>query len=164
MSKTPETPTVFFSALKLFGKKPASRKPVKTRTRSARKASAKVLTNRRKNTEPNMSSAYRAALIEFEDCACDAVKELAGKRLLVSEIPKIPVPDCTSPNCKCTYVRYRDRRSEYNDRRSFTVMRGSNLYTQTGNKERRRTEDRRKSDSSNYGASEESLEFEKWCN
>jgi Tfp pilus assembly protein PilW len=164
MSKTPKAPSVFSSALQLFGKKPASRKPVKTRTRSARKASAKVLTNRRKNTKPNMSSAYRAASIEFEDCACDAVKELAGKRLLVSEIPKTPLADCTSPNCKCTYVRYSDRRSEYNDRRSFTVMRGSNLYTQTGNKERRRTEDRRKSDSSNYGASEVNPEFEKWCN
>lgn len=44
--------------------------------------------------------------------ACEAVKKLTGKRLLVSEAPLLPLRDCTSEKCECRYVSFADRRQD----------------------------------------------------
>ena len=54
---------------------------------------------------------FRAAeVIPGNDGACFAARELAGKRFLTRQVPKIPLRDCNYPNCHCTYRRHRDRR------------------------------------------------------
>lgn len=88
---------------------------------------------------------YRAAEIVIEDCACDAVRGLAGNRFLLDEVPHIPVADCTSRKCTCTYLRHNDRRNKYEERRAeFSAL--TNAYAATGNSERRGSAGRRADD------------------
>ena len=44
--------------------------------------------------------------------ACAAAEALRRKRFLGTEAPKLPLPDCSSPErCICVYVHHSDRRS-----------------------------------------------------
>lgn len=49
-------------------------------------------------------------IISSHDC-CEAVRALAGKRFLSSQVPLFPLRDCDRPKCECSYRRYADRRS-----------------------------------------------------
>jgi len=88
------------------------------------------------------TSPYRAAEVIYPECACDAVRALGGRRYLLREVPRIPVPDCTMRKCECSYVRFKDRRNESSDRRALFSIR-TNMYTTHGNNERRRRAGRR---------------------
>jgi hypothetical protein len=158
MKKTTKGTSVFSGALGLF-----QPKANKVKTRSARKSSAKVLT--KKNGQSNQAGAasFRSAEIEFEDCACDAVKALGGKRLLLRDVPLIPVQDCDKPNCSCSYTRYSDRRLWTEDRRAFYSLKTSH-YIQSDSKERRYVQDRRATQDFVAGASDSLEDFESWFN
>lgn len=117
-------------------------RPSKVKKRSARKTSAKILSNRNKHASRAGATRFRAAEIEFEDCACDAVKAMQGQRFLVRDVPRIPVPDCDKSNCRCSYVRYNDRRLWTEDRRAFFGLKTSH-YVQGDSQERRKVQDRR---------------------
>ena len=41
---------------------------------------------------------------------CRAAEDLAFRRFLVSEMPILPLPDCDAEYCRCSYVRFDDRR------------------------------------------------------
>ena len=54
---------------------------------------------------------YPAVIIVVDEAeACPSVKELVGQRLLSTEAPLLPLIDCTSRECTCTYRHYVDRR------------------------------------------------------
>jgi hypothetical protein len=54
---------------------------------------------------------FPAVIIVFDEAeACPSVKELAGRRLLSTEAPLLPLIDCTCRECTCTYRHYVDRR------------------------------------------------------
>ena len=106
MSRMSKGLPLFPNALKLLKFKPG-----KVKTHTARKAGARILTKQKKRANPNDYYAYRSAEISFQAGACDAARKMEGRRFLVRDIPMILVPDCTSTNCKCSYVRYKDRRS-----------------------------------------------------
>jgi hypothetical protein len=59
---------------------------------------------------------YRAVSLA-PDSACQAVeKDVAGKRYLLREAPRLPLPTCATPaTCTCRYRKHADRRE--NDRR-----------------------------------------------
>jgi hypothetical protein len=59
---------------------------------------------------------YRAVSLA-PDSACHAVaKDVAGKRYLLREAPRLPLPACATPaTCTCKYRKHADRRD--NDRR-----------------------------------------------
>lgn len=88
-------------------------------------------------------SPYRAVTISCptNTSCCWIVRKLRGKRYLVSEAPKIPLPGCDSHKCTCQYIKHSDRR--IGDRRasdprySITGIR-SDRERRSG-KERRRT-------------------------
>jgi hypothetical protein len=166
MSGTPRGFSFLSGTLGLFQSRP--KKVSRTETK---RGGAKALTRTRKNgrsgrTGQVKDNPYQAAEIEYDpDCACDAVKRIAGKRFLVSKVPTIPMPDCDQSECKCTYVRYRDRRHWSADRRSFYSLQ-TEIYRSEGGEDRRKKEDRRVSEESVASRHlDASLEdFESWYN
>jgi hypothetical protein len=85
---------------------------------------------------------YHAVAIKYSDKACDAANSMTGRRFLSTAAPRLPLPDCDSLECRCTFEHFKDRRSS--DRRSsFSAGRATGT---TGNfeKERREKTDRRK--------------------
>ena len=70
-----------------------------------------------KNSSPSVTGRAKPArtyngveIISRHDC-CKAVRALAGKRFLSSEVPLFPLQDCDRPKCDCSYRRYADRRT-----------------------------------------------------
>jgi len=83
---------------------------------------------------------YRAVTIAHPAKCCEAVKALAGQRLLASRAPSLPLPACSLPDqCKCSFQKHEDRRDS--DRRSPGER--SKWY---GGAEKRRSRDRRRAD------------------
>jgi hypothetical protein len=60
---------------------------------------------------------YRGVSVRFRATACEAAKQLAGKRFLARQAPPLPLPECNSAHCTCRYV-YHDDRRDGEDRRS----------------------------------------------
>ena len=57
-------------------------------------------------------------LADTERC-CQAAKEIVGQRFLSASAPFLPLKDCDAAECRCSYKRYKDRRTDY--RRSGDV-------------------------------------------
>lgn len=65
---------------------------------------------RRKNpVKPDTK--FHAVSLRFPASACEAAKAFDGRRLLSSAAPRIPLPDCDAPECRCRFVHHKDRRS-----------------------------------------------------
>jgi len=140
MKKTSSDPSFLSSVLSIF-----SRKSVKSTKKVAQQASARMQVKHDRQAFSGVRYPYRAAVIVIGDCACDAVRVLAGTRFLVSDVPHVPLPGCTVRKCGCTYERYLDRRNQNGDRRAeFSAL--TSAYTTIGNTERRRPRDRRAAD------------------
>lgn len=86
---------------------------------------------------------HHAVSIRFEQWACRAAKEYAGRRLLAGEAPKLPLPDCDAAECRCHFVHYKDRRSG-RDRRSPFGSDAAAAASGRFEQERREGRDRRK--------------------
>jgi len=50
-------------------------------------------------------------IVNKTDC-CQAALAIADKRCLIDQIPKLPLNDCGAKNCRCTYERFDDRRTD----------------------------------------------------
>jgi hypothetical protein len=90
---------------------------------------------------------YRATAIVGSKNFCEAVREIADKRFLVSDkdIPPIPLPNCDAANCACTYAHFEDRRSTDGDRRGPVGLH-SELHRYLGQVEQRIKRGRRVAD------------------
>jgi hypothetical protein len=71
-----------------------------------RKDSAPVVPRQR----PRSDQQFHAVSILTGSVACDAAKERAGFRFLSREAPRLPLKDCTCPECTCRYEHHADRR------------------------------------------------------
>ena len=91
------------------------------------------------------TSKFHAVSILFEPDACAAAREMAGRRFLSSAAPKLPLPGCDAPSCKCHFKHHADRRSGKDRRNPFSP---AGLSAATGNyrQERRSGKDRRRDD------------------
>jgi hypothetical protein len=90
---------------------------------------------------------WRAVSITPCSAPCAAARNVAGKRFLVGEVPHLPLRDCDSGECKCTYQHHEDRRDPGNDRRQFEAATQTLLYGQVADDGcRRRRRGRRKTD------------------
>lgn len=104
--------------------------------------------DRRITASPGKSAKFHAVSIKPGAFACRAANEIAGQRILASEAPSIPLPDCDATECNCHFVHHEDRRSG-KDRRSPFTSGGLAAATGTFEGERRRGTDRRK-DADNF--------------
>lgn len=91
------------------------------------------------------STAFHAVSIKFDKNACQAAKDLEGRRFLSGAAPRLPLPGCSGLECRCHFVHHEDRRSR-KDRRSPFAASGYSGGTGSYKKERRERPDRRKSD------------------
>lgn len=103
----------------------------------------------RKASEPAQpaateNTAYHAVSIKFAANACDAAKEMSGRRFLSSAAPRLPLPECNALECRCRFAHHKDRRSSQ-DRRSPFAAAGYSGGTGSYEQERRENRDRRKS-------------------
>ncbi len=91
---------------------------------------------------------FHAVSLEYSSDACEAARSMEGRRFLSSAAPRIPLPECDVPACKCHFIHHKDRR-EGGDRRK--MYRGSNIG-ETGvlQKERRYRGDRRNDDPEDF--------------
>ncbi len=82
---------------------------------------------------------YHCVSIRSPKDACEAAKQLMGKRFLSREAPPLPLPNCTAKHCRCHDAHHEDRRVDDGDRRApFKGEHGTGL-------ERRSASDRRRS-------------------
>ena len=88
-------------------------------------------------------TAYHAVSIKFDTHACDAAKEMDGRRFLSNAAPRLPLPNCDSLDCRCRFAHHKDRRAR-KDRRSPFAAAGIGGSTGSFKKERRERLDRRK--------------------
>lgn len=109
--------------------------------------------NKAKSTPPprtkSKNSAYHAVSIKFSGNACEAAREMEGRRFLSSAAPRIPLPDCDVLNCTCRFAHYQDRRARQ-DRRSPFGPGGIGGSTGKYQQEQREGKDRRKSDDEDF--------------
>lgn len=68
---------------------------------------------------------YRCVRIETGESACQHVKSLASKPILVNDAPRLPLISCTVARCECKFIRYDDRRSG-EDRRTNSAEAAAN--------------------------------------
>lgn len=81
-----------------------------------------------------------------DHACCDAVRSVAGRRILADEAPLFPLPDCDQPKCDCRYRRYADRRMDIRRAGDLGFAVFSKMLHETRNRRRttapgRRTED-----------------------
>jgi len=87
-----------------------------------------VKRRRRKAEAPGQPAAARFGAVEIQarQGACEAANRLRGRRYLAKEAPALPLPDCTSPQCSCAFVKLSDRRTD--DRRIEHSGLGASLF------------------------------------
>lgn len=76
-----------------------------------------------KGSSPTTDSAFHAVSLQFAGNACEAAKNMRGRRFLSTAAPRIPLPDCDASACQCKFVHHKDRRAN-EDRRSPFATRG----------------------------------------
>lgn len=108
-------------------------------------ASKRVKAVRAASTAAESSNTYHAVSVKCGPGACEQALALDKKRFLSAEMARLPLADCTSTDCRCKFVHYPDRRDADSDKRAPTALR-SELYTRSGNTERRTPKGRRKTD------------------
>jgi len=88
------------------------------------------------------NTAYHAVSIKFDANACNAAKEMAGRRFLSSAAPRLPLPDCNALECRCRFAHHKDRRAGKDRRSPFSATKYSD-GTGSFEKERRENLERR---------------------
>ena len=81
---------------------------------------------------------YHAVELQICDDPCESALAIAGKRLLKTEAPALPLTGCHHKKCLCAYTQYDDRR--LTQRRSESYPYGMPMGKPSG----RPREDRRK--------------------
>ena len=67
---------------------------------------------RNANRVANTRARFRGVQLNpnHDDC-CDAVRASIGQRFLSRDVPMLPLDDCDSEDCRCTYELFDDRRT-----------------------------------------------------
>ena len=98
----------------------------------------------RNNPLSAQSNKFHAVSIKYSQNACQAARDMEGRRFLSSAAPRIPLPECDAMECSCKFVHHKDRRAGKDRRNPWGQGLGS---TGTGNyrQEQRGGSDRRAS-------------------
>lgn len=82
------------------------------------------------------SNRFHAVTIYSPPNACPSARMLGSTKFLAKEAPRLPLDNCTAPQCQCRYEHYDDRRAD--ERRDTTET------TDYQGEQRRSRKDRRK--------------------
>jgi hypothetical protein len=110
-----------------------------------RRQTADTEKNRPSTRGSSSNTAFHAVSIRFANSACEAARDMAGRRFLATAAPKLPLPECDVLECNCRFVHHKDRRTGQ-DRRSPFASSGLGGGTGSYEKEQRKGRDRRSSD------------------
>lgn len=72
----------------------------------------------RKNSTVEKSR-FHAVSIKFSQSACEAARNMEGRRFLSGAAPRIPLPGCDAVECRCKFIHHKDRRSGDDRRNPF---------------------------------------------
>lgn len=87
---------------------------------------------------------FHAVSIKYSGRACEAAKNMSGRRFLATAAPKLPLPKCDVLDCTCRFAHHKDRRAG-RDRRSPFGAGGAAAGTGAYNSEQRDGKERRRS-------------------
>jgi hypothetical protein len=80
------------------------------RTASSAGSSA---TPKASNVQARQARRFAAVeIVPARGACCKAVKALSGQRFLYGKAPLVPLPDCDQSECKCSYQRLDERRTD----------------------------------------------------
>jgi hypothetical protein len=93
---------------------------------------------------------FHAVSLEISGTACEAAQAMEGRRFLSSAAPRIPLPECDAPKCKCHFIHHKDRRQTGDRRKQYRKVH----IGDTGiiEKEKRHRGDRRNNDPDDFFA------------
>ena len=113
----------------------------------------KATTNKRsplpgRHDPAKTGSQFHAVSLQSSGSACEAATAMEGKRFLAGAAPRIPLPECDVPKCKCRFIHHQDRRDSAERRGSHSQSRIGD--TGRHGKERRLRGDRRDDDPEDF--------------
>ena len=77
-----------------------------------RKQTTRRIIRKKPTRVTNTRSRFRGVQLNpNHDGCCEAVRETVGQRFLSNEVPMLPLQDCDSDDCRCTYELFDDRRT-----------------------------------------------------
>lgn len=95
---------------------------------------------RRNAATPNTK--FHAVSIKFAKGACEAARNMQGRRFLSGAAPRIPLPGCDALECRCKFIHHKDRRSGDDRRNPFTQGFGGASTGEHAEEQRKRRERR----------------------
>lgn len=96
------------------------------------------------HTTTNASRYRGVQVVADEENCCAAAQAIAGSRFLPHEVPKLPLENCDSANCQCSFKLFNDRRTDPRRASDFGYDIASEL--RNSNNRRGRPAGRRSSD------------------
>ncbi len=90
--------------------------------------------------QPN-AHPYCAVSIQSLAGACKSARQLGEQRFLSAEAPPLPLPGCTTKDCRCHYQFYDDRRA--GDERRITHPQFAEDFSRSGTWRERQRKERR---------------------
>ena len=108
-----------------------------------------VRPDERRKRQASESTKFHAVSIKFSGDACQAAKDMYGRRFLSGAAPRIPLPECDVLECNCRFVHHDDRRTGKDRRNPWGQGLGA---SGTGNfpTEQRKGRDRRTDDEEDF--------------
>lgn len=101
-----------------------------------------------RSSQAKPTTRFHAVSIQFAENACEAAKNMEGKRFLAAAAPRIPLRECNVLECKCRFIHHEDRRSGIERRGQYVPNRLATAGGYDG-KERRYRGDRRDNEAQN---------------
>jgi hypothetical protein len=85
---------------------------------------------------------WHAVAIATKGTSCEAARALRATRFLSAKAPRLPLPECTTPNtCLCAYKHYEDRRGSPRRTSELTgLKKGAVTQERRGSRGRRETD------------------------
>jgi hypothetical protein len=106
----------------------------------------KAATEAGASPESKTEGEFHAVAMQYSENSCNAAKAMTGRRFLAKDAPELPLKECDFDDCRCTFDHFSDRRSK-SDRRAPFAHRGLTERTGTFEREKRKTDRRKNTDS-----------------
>ncbi len=87
-------------------------------------------------------TAFHAVSIHYAQNACQAARNMDGRRFLSSAAPRLPLAECDVLECKCRFAHHKDRRKG-DDRRNPYLHQFGGGDTGAHQQEQRKSRERR---------------------